>query len=81
MAIQFRTFEKNMCNMRVNIKELNHSITITSCNLNRMALADLSGVKVFRFHAVFGKFWQNCVFVPPTELAPKPRRNPGSATA
>ena len=33
------------------------------------------GSKFFRFHAVFGKFWQNRM------LAPPPRGNPGSATA
>ena len=30
--------------------------------------------KFFQFHAVFGKFWQNCM------LAPPPRGNSGSAT-
>ena len=35
--------------------------------------------KFFRFHAVFGKFWQNRMLVPPPgELAP-PLENPGSA--
>ena len=39
------------------------------------------GSKFFRFHAVFGKFWQNRMLVPPPgELAPPPRGNPGSAT-
>ena len=32
------------------------------------------GSKFFQFHAVFGKFEQNCM------LAPPPRGNPGSAT-
>ena len=31
--------------------------------------------KFFQFHAVFGKFWQNRMLVPP------PQGNPGSATA
>ena len=38
------------------------------------------GSKFFQFHAVFGKIWQNHMLVPPGELAPPPRGNPGSAT-
>ena len=34
--------------------------------------------KFFQFHAVFGKFWQNRMLVPPGELAPPPLGNPGS---
>ena len=37
--------------------------------------------KFFQFHAVFGKFRQNRMLAPPGELAPPPRRNPGSAIA
>ena len=39
------------------------------------------GSKFFQFHAVFGKFWQNCMLAPTSRgLAPRPRGNPGSAT-
>ena len=38
------------------------------------------GSKFFQFHAVFGEIWQNRMLVPPGELAPPPRGNPGSAT-
>ena len=53
------------------------------------AVADLRGAqgtctpprfKFFQFHAVFGKIWQNRMLVPPGELVPPPRGNPGSAT-
>ena len=55
----------------------------------KMSAADLTGdardapppgPKFFQFHAVFGKIWQNRMLVPPDELAPPPRGNPGSAT-
>ena len=44
-----------------------------------MPVADLGGTrgmrtpwgsKFFKFHAVFGKFWQNRMLAPPGELAP-----------
>ena len=53
-------------------------------------MADLGGAgarppppwapKFFRFHAVFGKIWQNRMLAPPGELAP-PWGNPGSGSA
>ena len=36
--------------------------------------------RLFQFHAVFGKIWQNCILAPPGELAPPPWGNPGSTT-
>ena len=47
-------------------------------------VADLTGgarSKLFQFHAVFGKIWQNRMMVAPGELAPPPRGNRASATA
>ena len=38
------------------------------------------GPKIFQFHVVFGKIWQNRMLAPPRELAAPPRGNPGSAT-
>ena len=37
--------------------------------------------KLFQFHAVCGKMWQNRVLVPPGGLAPPPQGNPGSTNA
>ena len=39
------------------------------------------GPNSFNFMQFFGKIWQNRMLVPPGELAPPPRGNPGSATA
>ena len=45
-------------------------------------MADLRGAqgpvapprsKLFQFHAVFGKIWQNRILVPPGVLAPRPQ--------
>ena len=38
------------------------------------------GSKFMRFHAVFGKFWQNRMLTPPRGLVPPPQGNPGFAT-
>ena len=40
------------------------------------------GSKFFKFHVVFGKFWQNCILAPPPpeDWHSPPRGNPGSAT-
>ena len=38
------------------------------------------GSKFFQFHAVLGKFWQNCMLVPPVGLAALPWGNSGSTT-
>ena len=48
----------------------------------RGARAPLWASKFFRFHAVFRKFWQNCVFTPPPSrgFTPPPRENPGFST-
>ena len=53
--------------------------------MHSSTVADLGGgaPKFFRFHAVFGKIWQNHMLAPPPgELAPTPPwENPGSAAA
>ena len=33
-----------------------------------------------KFHAVFGKMWQNHILAPPWGVGAPPRGNPGSAT-
>ena len=38
------------------------------------------GSQFFQFHAVLGNFDKIVCWRPPRELAPPPRRNPGSAT-
>ena len=57
---------KNSFNLTMQVEEV-HKKEVDQCRIKgwREGRAPLQGSKFFRFHAVFGKNWQNRMLAPP----------------